>query len=96
MLRGCGMTDTLKCDLCDADAGDDPYHATMDENGHVHICAACFDPQQHDVGVLKQQRDELLAALRGLRDAFIGTSVEVQADAMRAARAAIAKAGGAV
>lgn len=37
---------------------------------------------------------ELLAALRGLRDAFIGTSVEVQADAMRAARAAIAKAGG--
>ena len=37
---------------------------------------------------------ELLAALRGLRDAFLGTSVEVQADAMRAARAAIAKAGG--
>ena len=88
------MTDILKCDLCDADAGDDPYHATMDENGHVHICAACFDPQQHDVGVLKQQRDDLLAALRGLRDAFIGTSVEVQADAMRAARAAIANTGG--
>lgn len=37
---------------------------------------------------------ELLEALRGLRDAFLGTSVEVQADAMRAARAAIAKAGG--
>lgn len=37
---------------------------------------------------------ELLAALRGLRDAFIGTSVEVQADAMRAARAAINKAVG--
>ena len=83
----------LTCDLCDADAGDDPYHATMDENGHVHICAACFDPQQHDVGVLKQRRDELLKVLRGLHDAFIGTSVEVQADAMRAARAAIAKAG---
>ncbi len=39
---------------------------------------------------------ELLEALRGLRDAFLGTSVEVQADAMRAARAAIAKAGGEV
>lgn len=39
-----------------ADAGDDP--------GHVHICAACFDPQQHDVAVLQQQRDELIAALR--------------------------------
>ena len=37
---------------------------------------------------------DLLAALRGLRDAFIGTSVEVQADAMRAARAAINKAVG--
>ena len=49
-----------------------------------------------EIIALRQQRDELLAALRGLRDAFIGTSVEVQADAMRAARAAIAKAGGAV
>lgn len=58
------MTDILKCDLCDADAGDDPYHATMDENGHVHICAACFDPQQHDVGVLWMQRDKLLAELK--------------------------------
>ena len=37
---------------------------------------------------------DLLAALRGLRAAFIGTSVEVQADAMRAARAAINKAVG--
>ena len=37
---------------------------------------------------------DLLEALRGLRDAFIGTSVEVQADAMRAARAAINKAVG--
>ena len=42
--------------------------------------------------IMKQQRDELLKALRGLHDAFIGTSVEVQADALRAARAAIAKA----
>ena len=46
------------------------------------------------IAELWQQRDEMLAALRGLRDAFLGTSVEVQADAMRAARAAIAKAGG--
>lgn len=45
---------------------------------------------------LREQCDELLAALRGLRDAFLFTSVEVQADAMRAARAAIAKAGVAV
>ena len=49
---------------------------------------------QSEIVALKQQRDELLKALRGLRDAFLGTSVEVQADAMRAARAAIAKAGG--
>lgn len=37
---------------------------------------------------------DLLEALRQLRDAFIVTSVEMQADAMRAARAAIAKATG--
>ena len=88
------MNNILKCDLCGADAGDDPYHATINGNSHVHICTTCFDPQQHDVAVLRQQRDELLNALRGLRDAFLGISVEVQADAMRAARAAIAKAGG--
>ena len=55
------MNNILKCDLCGADAGDDPYHVTMDGNGHVHICASCFDPQQHDVAVLKQQCDDLLA-----------------------------------
>lgn len=55
-----------------------------------------IDKQLQEVAALKQQRDDLLKALRGLRDAFLGTSVEVQADAMRAARAAIAKAGGAV
>ncbi len=116
------MTNTLKCDMCGADAGDGPYHATIDENGHVHICDGCFYPEHYDLGVLwreresilaklnsserrldevttfcatiERQRDELLQALRGLRDAFLGTSVEVQADAMRAARAAIAKAGG--
>ena len=37
---------------------------------------------------------DLLEALRGMRNAFIGTSVEVQAEAMRAARAAINKAVG--
>lgn len=78
----------LTCDLCDADAGDDPYHATMDENGHVHICAACFDPQQHDVGVLKQQRDELIAALKRwiwLRDTpagFVGKYGKALRDAV--------------
>ena len=60
----------LTCDLCGADAGDDPYHATMNGNGHVHICKKCFDPHQHDVGVLKQQRDELLKALLDERDAL--------------------------
>ena len=60
------MADILKCDLCDANAGNDPYHITFMGDGHVHICAACFDPQQHDVGVLKQQRDELLDALEDL------------------------------
>lgn len=51
---------------------------------------------QSEIITLKKQRDELLMALRGLRDAFLFTSVEVHADAMRAARAAIVKAGGAV
>lgn len=37
---------------------------------------------------------ELFEALKQLRDAFLGTSVEVQADAMRNARAALAKATG--
>ena len=60
------MNNILKCDLCGADAGDDPYHVTMDGNGHVHICANCFDSQQHDLGVLKQRRHELLTALIGL------------------------------
>lgn len=44
--------------------GDDPYHATMDENGNVHICHECFDNQRHDVGVLWRQRDELLEVVR--------------------------------
>lgn len=114
------MTNTLKCDMCGADAGDSPYHATIDENGHVHICDGCFYPEHYDLGVLwrererilaklnssaqrldevtasratvEQQRDELLQALRDLRDAFIGVNVELQADAMRAAEIAIAKA----
>lgn len=60
------MNNILKCDLCDGGAGDDPYHATIDGNGHVHICANCFDPQQHDLGVLKQQHHELLTVLIGL------------------------------
>lgn len=55
------MNQILNCDLCGADAGDDPYHATMNGNGHVHICAACFDPWQHDVAVL---REKLNAAIK--------------------------------
>ena len=51
----------LTCDLCGADAGDDPYHTTINGNGHTHICASCFDPQQHDVGVL---REKLNAAIK--------------------------------
>ena len=60
------MIQYIKCDLCNADAGDDPYHATIDENGHVHICDGCFYPEQYDLGVLWRQRDELLEALREL------------------------------
>lgn len=94
------MTDILKCDLCGADAGDDPYHATMDENGHVHICAACFDPQQHDVGVLKQRRDELLKVLEMVRDADEDCKRDGLPTIPAAARSridnAIAKAGGEV
>jgi len=37
---------------------------------------------------------ELLNTLKTLRDAFIGTSIEVQAEALKAARAVIAKAEG--
>ena len=62
----------LTCDLCGADAGADPYHATMNGNGHVHICEKCFDPHQHDVGVLKQQRDELVAENERLREVLAG------------------------
>lgn len=55
------MTDILKCDLCGADAGNDPYHITFMGDGHVHVCSDCFDPQQHDVGVL---REKLNAAIK--------------------------------
>ena len=58
------------CDLCGADAGEGPYHATMGDDRHVHICEACFDPQQHDIAVLKQQREELLAENEALLDAL--------------------------
>lgn len=93
----------LTCDICGADAGNDPYHATVNNNGHVHICAACFDPQQHDVGVLKQQRDELLAALQDalgdleyLKNAPDSAYARSDDETIKTARAAIAKAGGAV
>ena len=57
------MNDILKCDMCGADAGNDPYHATIDENGHVHICDGCFYPEHYDLGVLWRERERILAKL---------------------------------
>ena len=97
------MSQRIKCDLCNADAGDDPYHATIDENGHVHICDGCFYPEHYDLGVLWRQRDELLEALRELirlvpvpkaADGIIGGRAAYQ-QALDNAKAAVAKAGGA-
>ena len=55
----------LKCHMCGADAGNDPYHATIDE-AHVHICDGCFYPEHYDLGVLWRERDRMVAALRTL------------------------------
>lgn len=66
-----GMSDTLVCGLCGADAGDNPYHATMDGNGHVHICASCFKPDRHDVAVLLQQQAELVEAFKNFKYAVL-------------------------
>ena len=89
------MTEILKCDLCGTDAGNDPYHITFMGDGHVHVCSDCFDPQQHDVGVLKQQRDELLDALKGMVEQFnhhtVPGIVHEESEAIAKARAAIAK-----
>lgn len=57
------MTEILKCDMCGVDAGNDPYHATIDENGHVHICDGCFYPEHYDLGVLWRERERILAKL---------------------------------
>lgn len=91
----------LTCDICGADAGNDPYHATVNNNGHVHICAACFDPQQHDIAVLKQQHDELLKTLQNVlrwmtvypasAEGIVGGRESYQ-KALEAARAALVKA----
>lgn len=56
------MNDILKCDMCGADAGNDPHHATIDE-AHVHICNDCFNPEHHDLGVLWRKRERMLAKL---------------------------------
>ena len=86
------MTDILKCDLCGADAGYNPYHATINGNGHTHICASCFDPQQHDVGVIWMQRDELLNILQRLEAVDFGEHWNSDAEqAAIAARALIRK-----
>ena len=57
------MNDVLKCDICNSDAGDNPYHATIDENGHVHVCDGCFYPEHYDLGVLWRHRERALAKL---------------------------------
>jgi hypothetical protein len=49
--------------MCGADAGDDPYHATIDGNGHVHICDGCFYPEHYDLHVLWRERERILAKL---------------------------------
>ena len=56
------MTEILKCGLCGADAGNEPYHATIDE-ARVHICDGCFYPEHYDLGVLWRQRERMLAKL---------------------------------
>ena len=97
------MSQHIKCDLCNADAGDDPYHATIDENGHVHICDGCFYPEHYDLGVLWRQRNELMETMRELirlvpvpkaADGIIGGRAAYQ-QALDNAKAAVAKAGGA-
>ena len=57
---------------------------------HADWFAAVIHPDAR----LMEAAPDLLDALRSLRNAFLGTSIEVQADALRAARAAIAKATG--
>ena len=78
--------------------------AVVDSSGIVVAACGSHSNNLRDAGELEAEQQanahliaaapELLAALQHLRDAFIGTSIEVQADAMRNARAAIAKATG--
>ena len=58
------MNDVLKCGMCGEDAGNDPYHATIDENGHVHICDGCFYPEHYDLGVLWRERERMVTELK--------------------------------
>ncbi len=69
------MTEILKCDLCGASAGNDPYHATIDENSHVHICNDCFNPEHHDLGVLWRKRERMLAKLKATESRLHEVSV---------------------
>lgn len=69
------MTEIFKCDLCGASAGNDPYHATIDENGHVHICDDCFDPEHYDLGVLWRKRERMLAKLNAVESRLHEVSV---------------------
>ena len=74
------MNDVLKCGICNSDAGDNPYHATIDENGHVHICDGCFYPEHYDLGVLWRHRERTLAKLNASvwqRDELLETMREL-------------------
>lgn len=53
------MTDQLHCDICEKDAGFWPYHATIDGDGHVHICDECFNPAEHDISELQKRNAKL-------------------------------------
>lgn len=82
----------LTCDICGADAGNDPYHATVNNNGHVHICAACFDPQQHDE-LLKTLQNVLrwMPVYPASAESIVGGRESYQ-KALEAARAVLVKA----
>ena len=53
------MTEQLFCDICKKDAGFWPYHATIDGDGHVHICDECFNPAEHDISELQNRNAKL-------------------------------------
>ena len=81
---------------------DAPYQDIRIHAGKGSICSVWIDDAPlHDYNAEQRANARLIAAapdlleaLKQTRDAFIGISIEVQADALRVARAAIAKAEG--